>query len=77
MGADGRDDSTVAQALAGGTPQRVGWWCFYFADEHWEWSPEVEQSHGYAPGTAGNPTTPQVATEMAACRASSVGVTSM
>ena len=60
MGADGRDDSTVAQALAGGTPQRVVWWCFYFADEHWEWSPEVDQIHGYAPGTAGNPTTPQV-----------------
>ena len=60
MGAEERDDSTVEQALAGGTPQRVGWWRFYFADEHWEWSPEVEQIHGYAPGTAGNPTTPQV-----------------
>jgi PAS domain S-box-containing protein len=46
----------VEQALGGGTPQRVGWWRFYFDDERWEWSPEVEQIHGYQPGTA-NPTT--------------------
>jgi hypothetical protein len=28
----------------------VGWYRFYFADERWEWSSEVEQIHGYQPG---------------------------
>ncbi|WP_326547695.1 PAS and ANTAR domain-containing protein [Mycolicibacterium sp. ND9-15] len=46
----------VEQALAGGDPHRVGWFRFYFADEHWEWSPQVERIHGYEPGTA-QPTT--------------------
>jgi fructose-specific component phosphotransferase system IIB-like protein len=51
-----RDMSPVDQALAGGEPQRVGWFRFYFADERWEWSPQVERMHGYEPGTA-QPTT--------------------
>ena len=42
--------------MTGGTPQRVGWYRFYFYDERWEWSPEVEQIHGYQPGTV-TPTT--------------------
>src|ERR1700722_14217140 len=46
----------LEDAFAGGTPQRVGWYRFYFADERWEWLPEVEQIHGYEPGTA-SPTT--------------------
>ena len=46
----------VEHALAGGDPQRVGWFRFYFADEHWEWSPQVERMHGYDPGTV-HPTT--------------------
>jgi fructose-specific component phosphotransferase system IIB-like protein len=41
----------VEHALAGGEPQRVGWFRFYFADERWEWSPQVERMHGYQPGT--------------------------
>jgi hypothetical protein len=49
-------DSPVEQALTGGTLQAVGWYRFYFADERWEWSPEVEQIHGYQPGTV-TPTT--------------------
>ncbi|MGV9800807.1 PAS and ANTAR domain-containing protein [Mycobacterium sp. NPDC003449] len=48
--------SPVEHALAGGDPQRVGSFQFYFADERWEWSPQVERMHGYEPGTA-NPTT--------------------
>ena len=36
--------------------QHVGWFRFYFDDERWEWSPEVEAMHGYAPGTV-TPTT--------------------
>jgi PAS domain S-box-containing protein len=46
----------VEHALAGGSPQRVGWFRFYFADERWEWSPQVERMHGYEPGTI-RPTT--------------------
>src|ERR1700730_959221 len=41
----------LEQALTGGTAQRVGGYRFYFDDERWEWSPEVEQIHGYQPGT--------------------------
>jgi hypothetical protein len=46
----------LEQALAGGSPQRVGWFRFYFADERWEWSEQVQQMHGYEPGTV-TPTT--------------------
>jgi len=44
------------QALADGAPQRVGWFRFYFADQRWEWSEQVQRMHGYAPGTV-TPTT--------------------
>src|ERR1044072_7788073 len=46
----------VEHALAGGEPRRVGWFRFYFAEERWEWSPQVERMHGYEPGAV-NPTT--------------------
>jgi PAS domain S-box-containing protein len=36
--------------------QRVGWFRYYFDDDRWEWSPEVERMHGYEPGTV-TPTT--------------------
>ncbi|WP_454788962.1 PAS and ANTAR domain-containing protein [Mycolicibacterium lutetiense] len=52
----GNAESPIAHALAGGEPQRVGWFRFYFADERWEWSPQVERMHGYEPGTV-HPTT--------------------
>jgi hypothetical protein len=44
-------DDTITQALAGGSPHRVGWFRFYFADERWEWSDQVHRLHGYEPGT--------------------------
>src|SRR5437879_3065249 len=53
---DVEGQAPVERALAGGEPQRVGWFRFYFADERWEWSPQVERMHGYEPGTA-RPTT--------------------
>jgi hypothetical protein len=37
--------------LAGGVPQQVGWFRFYFDDERWEWSEPVYRMHGYEPGT--------------------------
>jgi len=46
----------LEQALAGGSPQRVGWFRFYFADERWEWSEQVQLMHGYEPGSV-TPTT--------------------
>jgi PAS domain S-box-containing protein len=38
------------------SPLRAGWFNFYFADDRWEWSPEVARIHGYEPGTV-TPTT--------------------
>ena len=52
-------DSQLVRALAGGKPYLTGWFRLYFEDERWEWSPEVEQLHGYEPGTA-KPTTSMV-----------------
>jgi PAS domain S-box-containing protein len=46
----------VEQALSGGDPQRVGWFRFYFEDQRWEWSEQVQRIHGYQPGTV-TPTT--------------------
>lgn len=54
--ADVEGQTPVEHALAGGEPQRVGWFRFYFADERWEWSPQVERMHGYEPGQV-HPTT--------------------
>jgi ANTAR domain/PAS fold len=51
--------ASAERALAGGLPQKVGWFRFHFADQRWEWSPEVERMHGYRPGEA-FPTTEMV-----------------
>jgi hypothetical protein len=40
----------VEQAFAG-APQRVGWFRFYFDEQRWEWSEQVQRMHGYEPGT--------------------------
>jgi ANTAR domain/PAS fold len=50
------DQSGLEQAFAGGAAHRVGRYRFFFADDRWEWSPEVELIHGYRPGTI-TPTT--------------------
>jgi PAS domain S-box-containing protein len=49
-------DEEVAHALAGGPPERVGLFRYFFDDDRWEWSEEVERMHGYQPGTV-QPTT--------------------
>lgn len=54
--AAGNPESPIEHAFAGGEAQRVGWFRFYFTDERWEWSPQVERMHGYEPGTVA-PTT--------------------
>lgn len=38
------------------TPERVGAFRFYFDDQRWEWSEQVQRMHGYQPGTI-RPTT--------------------
>ena len=48
--------STAEPAHSLVSPLRAGWFNFYFADERWEWSPEVARIHGYEPGTV-TPTT--------------------
>lgn len=54
-GLDGQT-ADVEQALAGGTAQPAGWFKFYFTDQRWEWSDQVQRMHGYEPGTV-TPTT--------------------
>jgi PAS domain S-box-containing protein len=56
-GGDGKD--AVERALSGGDPQRVGWFRFYFDEDRWEWSPQVERMHGYLPGSV-TPTTEMI-----------------
>jgi len=59
-GDDSRTESDVEQALTGGRSQTVGRFRFLIDDERWEWSDEVQEIHGYAPGEMPNPTTEQV-----------------
>jgi PAS domain S-box-containing protein len=46
----------VERALAGGAGQPAGWFRFYFPDQRWEWSDQVQRMHGYVPGSV-TPTT--------------------
>ena len=48
--------ANVERALAGGAAQPAGWFRFYFADQRWEWSEQVQRMHGYEPGSI-TPTT--------------------
>lgn len=51
------DEATRAGSVAPvSDSQGAGSFRFLFADQRWEWSPEVERIHGYAPGEA-SPTT--------------------
>jgi PAS domain S-box-containing protein len=52
------DESPLPGSLAsaGESTPSAGWFRFHFDDEWWEWSPEVEQMHGYEAGTT-EPTT--------------------
>jgi hypothetical protein len=37
--------------LAADWSQHLGWFRFYFDDDRWMWSPQLERMHGYLPGT--------------------------
>lgn len=56
MPTDTGGQTPVEHMLSGGEPQHVGWFRFYFDDERWEWSSQVERMHGYEPGAV-RPTT--------------------
>jgi PAS domain S-box-containing protein len=47
---------TAAGEEATVVPDRVGAFRFYFDDQRWEWSEQVQRMHGYQPGTV-TPTT--------------------
>lgn len=49
--------AAVAQALSDGAEQRLGSFRFFFDDQRWEWSPQLQRMHGYQPGDAVDPTT--------------------
>ena len=52
-------EESIEETLAAGGPHRVGWFRYYFDDDRWEWSPQVEKMHGYLPGSV-TPTTDMV-----------------
>jgi PAS domain S-box-containing protein len=62
--AHGSSTQSLDGSGAGPTPDtsetegrpRVGWFRYYFDDDRWEWSPEVQRMHGYEPGRV-TPTT--------------------
>ncbi|GAA5079063.1 PAS and ANTAR domain-containing protein [Nocardia iowensis] len=46
------EDALALDRVIGlGTPQSVGSFRFWFADQRWEWSDEVAAMHGYSPGS--------------------------
>jgi hypothetical protein len=52
-----REDAELElEELAAVSPERMGWFRFYFDDHRWEWSEQVQRLHGYQPGTV-TPTT--------------------
>ncbi len=53
----GWQDST--DLVPEGGSQRVGWFRYFFDDDRWEWSPQVQKMHGYPPGGV-TPTTEMV-----------------
>jgi hypothetical protein len=48
--------ATMTRDSIAGAASRVGSFCFWFADQRWEWSDEVFRMHGYEPGSV-TPTT--------------------
>jgi ANTAR domain/PAS fold len=50
------EGAEVELELAAVSPERMGWFRYYFDDQRWEWSEQVQRLHGYEPGTV-TPTT--------------------
>src|ERR1700751_429493 len=47
----GQDALTAVFEEAAVAPERVGAFRFYFDDQRWEWSEQVQRMHGYQPGS--------------------------
>ena len=45
------DSEGAAEPSSTGSVQSLGWFRYFFDDDRWEWSPEVQAMHGYEPGT--------------------------
>src|SRR6201986_2498616 len=58
VGVKGADAAVnaVFDEVAVASETRVGAFRFYFDDQRWEWSEQVQRMHGYQPGTV-TPTT--------------------
>ncbi|MCM6774243.1 PAS and ANTAR domain-containing protein [Nocardia sp. CDC159] len=50
------DAETLERVIGSGAPAGIGTFRYLFADQRWEWSPEVARMHGYEPGAV-RPTT--------------------
>lgn len=50
------DAVALGHEIAVVAPQGIGWFRYYFDEQRWEWSEELQRLHGYQPGTV-NPTT--------------------
>lgn len=46
----------IGEQLSAISPEDMGWFRFYFDDQRWEWSEQLQRLHGYPPGTV-TPTT--------------------
>lgn len=51
-----RVDVDLEEGLDTASAHRAGWFRFYFDDQRWEWSDQVQRLHGYEPGSV-TPTT--------------------
>lgn len=54
--AAGLEGIALGDEIAVVAPQAIGWFRYYFDEQRWEWSEELQQLHGYQPGTV-SPTT--------------------
>ena len=52
-------EGKLDNGLAAVSPERTGWFRFYFDDQRGEWSEQVQRLHGYQPGSV-TPTTEPV-----------------
>ena len=50
IGFDGQSDR-LSQPVPADWLEHLGWFRFYFDDDRWTWSPQIERMHGYQPGS--------------------------
>ena len=50
IGIDGQPDR-LSQPVPADWLEHLGWFRFYFDDDRWTWSTQIERMHGYQPGS--------------------------